>query len=283
MMLWGQSNINREIYSAILNGGARLYGSNALENPIKGYSMQMLRDIHTDLQKSHDSVLLYTNSLIKDQTIPDLVRDFDFACIASLSEEVINFQAQNCQAENLYYLYGDEDALQTRKDFFSLIISDLSMHFARDIRSTLLHYMSIMQKDGILIANILGRDTLCELQDSMMHGDLAYNRMVTRTLPTISIENFLEIARSCGFRYTIATNELVVFEYKNIRELVASFREIGQVFPSRLLQERPPRISSSPYTSKRYWKDVEELYREKYSIGENIKASVRFITLLTIK
>ncbi len=273
-----QFNINTPLYRQILNSNARRHCNDSITNPMKGYSMKILSDIYDNLPLKGKNILLYTNSPIQPGSIKQLAQKGDNFFITSQSDEVLKIQKKNlnnCTATKVYYICCSEDQQCLANESITIAVSDLSLHLAHDIRVAISNYAKMLKSDGILIANILGGKTLCECGMAMMQADLHENRMVTRMLPMISSDGLLNITRSCGFNYVIATSESSTFTYSSIGGMVESFREIGQIYPSQLFSSH-----EHPYVGKKYWNDVQRIMMQN---STTISITVEFITLFAVK
>src|SRR4029077_14319856 len=61
---------------------------------------------------------------------------------------------------------ADEEALPFRDQSLDLVVSGLSLHLVNDLPGTLVQIRRVLKPDGLLLAALLGGDTLRELRQS---------------------------------------------------------------------------------------------------------------------
>lgn len=203
-------------------------------NEIKSFSLNIAADILEDIQ-AKKRILLISNS----------------NCNQRFSEETL--------------IVSDSKFVYEQ---FDTIVSDLTLELLQNTVHELNIYKQLLTKNGILIATVLSGKTLYELTNAMLQTDLLENRVVTRMLPRLSADVFLNIAKQSNFKnLAVMTNELRL-QYSSVRNLIHSLRQIGLT----------TQISHSQPTSKQYWQSVEQIYQKLY----NGTASFEFFTLFTI-
>lgn len=231
--------IDQEIYRSIVGRY-----KNPL-NKIKNYSIQIGLDIYSDLEGSVNDILIVSNTLINSSQL----KNFETS-----TSKITYSTSWDCHEKE-----------------FDFIFLDLTLNFSPDLNKTLNSYEKLLKPGGIFVANILAGKTLQELSSSMMESDLRENRMIVRMLPKITPESLLASARNSNFKIPIVMNNEIVLSYNSLSDLIQSIREIGHVYPMAQ--------TNHPYTTKDYWKTVEEIYRTQYEL----RASFDFITLFAVK
>lgn len=71
------------------------------------------------------------------------------------------------------HVVADEEALPFAPASFDLALSNLSLHWVNDLPGALLQICHALKPDGLLLASMLGGETLFELRQCLMEAELA--------------------------------------------------------------------------------------------------------------
>lgn len=149
----------------------------------------------------------------------------------------------------------DEETLPIKPKLFDLAISNLSLNFSNDFISVLSTYKETLKPKGLLIVNILGGTSLCNLRDALAYSDLScYGGVHKRIFPMIQPMFITEKIKSCGFKSIIIEREEVIFRFQNIQAMLGALNYWGQVNCI---------ANTSLPSSDTFWHNVEEYYENQ--------------------
>lgn len=229
---------------------------------------ERLTDRLLDLTKRFKTVLnlgCYTGELAKvwpaQLQIPCIIH-------ADLSPKMaekasIKGLAVNCDEEILPFSEGSLDA----------IISCLCLHWVNDLPGSLLQIRRSLKPDGMLLASLLGTETLFELRDALALAELEIMGGVSpRISPFIHISDLGSLLQRAGFALPVVDTEIITVTYEDFFHLTLDLRRMGA---TNALNER----SKIP-TPRKVFMRAAEIYLEKFGDKKGrIPATFQILTI----
>ncbi|MCH9806190.1 MAG: methyltransferase domain-containing protein [Alphaproteobacteria bacterium] len=120
---------------------------------------------------------------------------------------------------------GDEEALPFGEGDFDLAVSGLALQFVNDLPGTLVQIRRALKPDGLLLAALMGGETLKELR----HAWLVAEEEVTggaspRVLPFVDVRQLGGLAQRAGFALPVADADVVQVTYQSPLALMNELR-----------------------------------------------------------
>lgn len=153
---------------------------------------------------------------------------------------------------------ADEEFLPFASETFDLIISALNLHTTNDLPGTLLQLKRSLKPDGLIMAALLGGETLHELRDVFAQAEMEINGGVSpRIAPFADMPQMGSLMQRAGFNLPVVDSEIVTVTYDNLFKLMKDLRLMGE---GNALIKR-----SKSFNNRKLLMRAAELYKEKYS------------------
>ncbi len=124
---------------------------------------------------------------------------------------------------------ADEEFLPFAPESFDLVISNLSLHWVNDLPGTLLQIRHTLKQDGLLVATMLGGDTLWELRECLLEAELAEEGGVgPRVSPFTDVRDAGALLQRAGFALPVVDAETITVTYTDAMRLFADLRGMGE-------------------------------------------------------
>ncbi len=137
-------------------------------------------------------------------------------------------------------LVADEETLPFADKSLDLVLSLLSLHLCNDVPGTLAQIQRALKPDGLLLASILGGESLKELRYSFSQAELEIEGgMSPRVAPTIDVQSMGQLMQRVGFALPVVDIERITRIYDTPVDLFRSLRLLGQ---ANILTERKKTI-----------------------------------------
>lgn len=171
------------------------------------------------------------------------------------------------------HVTADEEALPFAPGSFDLALSNLSLHWVNDLPGALLQLRHALKPDGLLLAAMLGGETLFELRQCLMEAELAIEGGISpRISPFAEVRDMGNLLTRAGFALPVADADTITVTYDNALALMRDLRGMGE---SNAVAER--RKSLSRRTTLL---EAAALYDRKFaSAGGRISATFHVIYL----
>lgn len=126
-------------------------------------------------------------------------------------------------------LVADEEALPFAPASFDLALSNLSLHWVNDLPGALLQLRQTLKPDGLLLAAMLGGETLFELRQCLMEAELAHeNGLSPRISPFAEVRDMGNLLSRAGFALPVADCDTLTVTYANALALMRDLRGMGE-------------------------------------------------------
>jgi len=123
----------------------------------------------------------------------------------------------------------DEEALPFRDSSFDLVTSLLSLHWVNDLPGSLLQIRRALRPDGLLLAALLGGETLKELRRSLADAELAVEGGFSpRVSPFADVRDMGNLLQRAGFALPVVDSDTITVSYGDPLRLFADLRGMGE-------------------------------------------------------
>src|SRR5581483_6832098 len=132
---------------------------------------------------------------------------------------------------------GDEELLPFADASFDLVISALAMHWTNDLPGALVQLRRALKPDGLLLAALLGGDTLAELRRALLEAELAETGGAhPRVSPVADVRDAGMLLQRAGFELPVVDSDVLSVSYPDLIALMRDLRGMGE---TNALSERP--------------------------------------------
>lgn len=126
-------------------------------------------------------------------------------------------------------LAADPELLSFREASFDLIASTLILHWAADLPGALVQLRRALKPDGLLLAAMLGGQTLVELRTALFEAELAEEGGISpRVSPAIELADAAALLQRAGFAMPVADSETITATYPDALALMRDLRAMGE-------------------------------------------------------
>jgi SAM-dependent methyltransferase len=120
------------------------------------------------------------------------------------------------------------EALPLRPESLDLVISALALQFVNDLPGVLAQIRRALRPDGLLLAAMIGGDTLTELRQSFAAAESECEGGVSpRVAPFVDLRDVGALLQRAGFALPVTDVDRVVVRYDNAFALMADLRRMG--------------------------------------------------------
>ena len=124
---------------------------------------------------------------------------------------------------------ADPELLPFRDGSFDLIASVLALHWTADLPGALAQLRRALRPDGLLLAAMLGGQTLVELRTVLFEAELAEEGGVSpRVSPTVELADAAALLQRAGFASPVADSETIMVSYPDALALMRDLRAMGE-------------------------------------------------------
>jgi SAM-dependent methyltransferase len=168
---------------------------------------------------------------------------------------------------------ADEEALPFADASLDLAVSALSLQLVNDLPGTLLQIRRALKPDGLLLASLLGGNTLTELRQAWLAAETDIMGGVSpRVAPFADVRSLGALLQRAGFALPVVDSETVTVTYP---DPLALMRELKGMGASNMLSARR-RVP----VSRRLLQRAIEVYAERFALpGGRVPATFEILTL----
>jgi SAM-dependent methyltransferase len=121
---------------------------------------------------------------------------------------------------------------------FDLVASGLTLHWCADLPGALIQIRRALKADGLLLAALLGGNTLVELRTVLFEAELAEEGGVSpRVSPMVELADAAGLMQRAGFAMPVVDSETISVTYPNMLGLLRDLRGMGET--NALAARRP--------------------------------------------
>src|SRR5204863_7952048 len=124
---------------------------------------------------------------------------------------------------------ADPEWLPFRDASFDLVASVLALHWTAGLAGALVQLRRALKPDGLLLAAMLGGQTLVELRTALFEAALAEEGGVSpRASPAIELADAAALLQRAGFAMPVADSETITVTYPDALALMRDLRAMGE-------------------------------------------------------
>lgn len=170
-------------------------------------------------------------------------------------------------------IVADDDALPFGEQIFDLAVSGLSLHLVNDLPGTLIQIRRCLKPDGLMLAALLGGQTLHELRQAWLIAEEELTGGVSpRVAPFADVRDLGRLIQRAGFALPVADTDVVRVTYASPLALMAEIKAMGA---SNMLTQR----RRVPVTRGLLMR-AAQIYAERFGLSDGrIPATFEIITL----
>lgn len=219
------------------------------------------------------------------QRLDDIRRSFDIAALIGVntpppdSDKIGTIVQMDLSSPRLGGATGprvqaDEEFLPFAAHSIDLILSNLSLHTVNDLPGALLQMKQALKPDGLLVAAMLGGETLHELRDVMMRAEIETRGGASpRVAPFADMPQMGGLLQRAGFALPVVDSEIMTITYDSAFALIDDLRMMGEG------SAIAARDRSTP--DRDLFMRAAKLYQEKHSDPDGrIRATFEIIFLI---
>jgi SAM-dependent methyltransferase len=170
-------------------------------------------------------------------------------------------------------IVAEEEALPFAPQSLDLVVSGLSLHLVNDLPGALVQINRALKPDGLLLAALLGGETLKELRESWLLAETdLFGGASPRVAPFADVRELGRLLQRAGFALPVADSDMVRVTYPSPLALMRDIKAMGA---SNMLLER----RRTP-VSRRLLFRAAEIYQERFGLPDGrIPATFEIVTL----
>jgi SAM-dependent methyltransferase len=167
----------------------------------------------------------------------------------------------------------DDEVLALEPGAFDLVIHAMALHWANDPVGQLIQCRRALQPDGLLLAALLGGQTLYELRACLAEAESAVTGGISpRVLPMAEIRDLGGLLQRAGLALPVADSFARKVHYRDAFHLMQDLRAMGE---GNALNDRLRRPTRRAVFAK-----MAELYAQAYAVdGDRVAATFDMVFL----
>ena len=131
---------------------------------------------------------------------------------------------------------ADEEALPFADASLDLVVSALALQFVNDLPGTLIQIRRALKPDGLLLAAMIGGDSLSELREAFTEAESEIEGGISpRVSPFADIRDLGALLQRAGFALPVVDSDRLTVRYDNPLALMRDLRAMGA---TNILTER---------------------------------------------
>ena len=168
---------------------------------------------------------------------------------------------------------ADEEALPFRDGSLDLVVSVLALQFVNDLPGTLIQIRRALKADGLLLAALIGGDTLGELRQAFAAAEAQVEDGVSpRVAPFADVRELGALLQRAGFALPVTDSDRITVRYASPLALMHDLRCMGATNALRERSRRPLKRATLARMMK--------IYAERFSDPDGrIRATMEVIWL----
>ena len=169
---------------------------------------------------------------------------------------------------------ADEEALPFADGALDLVVSALSLQFVNDLPGTLIQIRRALKADGLLLAALIGGDSLTELRDAFAEAESEVEGGISpRVAPFADVRELGALLQRAGFALPVVDSDRLTVRYSTALALMRDLRRMGA---TNVLSERR-RTPLKRATLAR----MVEIYARRFADADGrLRASFEIVWLL---
>jgi len=168
---------------------------------------------------------------------------------------------------------ADAEALPFKDGSLDLVVSCLALQLVNDLPGTLVQLRRALRPDGLLLAALLGGQTLAELREAFVVAESETRGGASpRVAPFADVRELGALLQRAGFALPVADSEVIEVGYPNALALMRDLKLLGW---ANMLAERPRALLRRATLAR-----AVEVYQERHGRPDGrVKATFEVVTL----
>ena len=168
---------------------------------------------------------------------------------------------------------ADEEALPFANGSLDLIVSALALQFVNDLPGTLIQVRRALKPDGLLLAALVGGDSLSELREAFAVAESEIEGGLSpRVAPFADVRELGGLLQRAGFALPVVDSDRLTVRYDSVLALMHDLRRMGA---TNVLNERR-RAPFKRATLRR----LAEIYAERFADADGrLRATFEIVWL----
>src|SRR5262245_22213517 len=168
---------------------------------------------------------------------------------------------------------ADEEALPFRDASVDLVVSALALQFVNDLPGTLVQIRRALRPDGLLLAALVGGESLSELREAIAVAEIEIEGGVSpHVAPFAGVAELGTLLQRAGFALPVIDSERVIVRYDSIFAVIRDLRHMGA---TNILNERRRKPLNRATVQR-----MAEIYRERFADDDGrLRASFEIVWL----
>jgi SAM-dependent methyltransferase len=168
---------------------------------------------------------------------------------------------------------ADEEALPFADGSLDLVTSALALQFVNDLPGTLIQIRRALRPDGLLVAALVGGESLTELREAFAAAESEIEGGVSpRVAPFVDLRDLGGLLQRAGFALPVVDSDRLLVRYDSVFALMRDLRRMGA---TNVLAERR-RTPLRRATLAR----MAEIYAERFAESDGrLRASFEIVWL----
>ncbi len=131
---------------------------------------------------------------------------------------------------------ADEEALPFADGSLDLVVSALALQFVNDLPGTLIQIRRALKPDGLLLAALVGGESLSELREAFAAAESEVEGGVSpRVAPFADLRDIGALLQRAGFALPVVDTDRLIVRYDSVLALMRELRRMGA---TNVLNER---------------------------------------------
>jgi SAM-dependent methyltransferase len=171
------------------------------------------------------------------------------------------------------HLVAEAEALPFAPGAFDLVLSNLALHWTNDLPGALLQLRHMLKPDGLLLASLLGGETLDALRQVLMAAELAEEGGASpRVSPFAELRDLGGLLQRAGFALPVIDGDTIEVTYPDALALMRDLRRMGE--------SNAVALRRRGFTRRTTLLRAAALYRDRFARSDGrIPARFEIITL----
>jgi len=156
-----------------------------------------------------------------------VLRKFDIAADLGTPTDTVR-RAIADQIGTVAAVVADEEALPFRDASLDLVVSALALQFVNDLPGTLIQIRRALKPDGLLLAALIGGESLTELRVAFAEAEAEIEGGVSpRVVPFADLRDLGALLQRAGFALPVTDVDRVTVRYASPLALMHDLRRMG--------------------------------------------------------
>lgn len=169
----------------------------------------------------------------------------------------------------------DEELLCFKPASFDLVVSAMSLHWVNDLPGCLAQILTILESNGLFIANMIGGTSLRQFQEIMLEVEMELGGASPRISPFVEVKSLGSLLQRVGFEQVISDSDMLHVTYDSVTGLLTDLALMG---------ERGALVKQGNMLRRGVIEEVDKRYKLRYGDGDGgIIVDFELVTMTGLK